>query len=414
MHIKYFLIGYMFLFIYRPFEVYPILGYIHLERLWMFATLGYYFFSKTIQKNKIHGIVPVISFFCVMLLTVVVSEDIDAWYKTVEGYFKYLVFYFVLASSVTDEEEFINIVYAYIAIMFIYEAKSLYEYFVHGRHVFRMGIRRLIGIDKSGGDPNTFAASIVYSLPFAYALYQRLKGGDDVKWNMRLLIAFGAVSIICIVMTGSRAGFVSLALCASLFWFRSHNKLKSLIVICIVAAVTWNFMPQEKKVRIETIIDPEAMLEGPEAEKFRKSAEESAESRGKGFRDGYQLLMKSPVLGFGAGSFKMARGKVGDDAAMQAHNMYGQLMGELGVLGVLAFLVYLGKVISMNMTILRHSELNLASFAEACVMGIILLLFNGYAAHNLYRFNWLWIAAFTSILYCMLNAQFATRRVATQ
>ena len=33
------LIGYMFLFIHRPFEIWPALGTLHIERLYMLGTL---------------------------------------------------------------------------------------------------------------------------------------------------------------------------------------------------------------------------------------------------------------------------------------------------------------------------------------------------------------------------------------
>lgn len=375
----------------------------------MLVTLCFCIFSNSIERNRIFGALPILAFFGVMVLTVVVSDDIGAWYKAVESYLKIMIFYYVLASTVKNEREFTAIIFAYIAIMFIYEAKSLFEYFVNGRHVFRMGIRRLVGIDESGGDPNTFASSIVYSLPFAYALYQMFKGNFESRWKVRFLYTYGILSVVCIILTGSRTGFASLTLFGFLIWTCSRSKMKTLIIMCIISSVTWHFIPQEKKIRISSIIDSEAMLEGAEGEKFKESAKISAESRGKGFWEGYELMKSSPILGYGVGSFKMARGKVGGEVGLQPHNLYGQLMGEMGMLGIVAFGALLLSMITYNLRIIRQRG-DMAPFANACLMSITLLLVNGYASHNLYRFNWLWIAAFTSIL-AQIHNNFSSRQV---
>ncbi len=48
---------------------------------------------------------------------------------------------------------------AFLAVMFVYMLHSLREYF-NGRHVYRMSIDRMIGVDQAMSDPNSFGASI--------------------------------------------------------------------------------------------------------------------------------------------------------------------------------------------------------------------------------------------------------------
>ena len=55
--------------------------------------------------------------------------------------------------------------------MGVYLAHSFREYLA-GRHTYRMGISRMIGVDKTLGDPNSFGASIVFALPFVAALWR--------------------------------------------------------------------------------------------------------------------------------------------------------------------------------------------------------------------------------------------------
>ena len=62
---------------------------------------------------------------------------------------------------------------------------SVWEY-KNGRHVFRMGISRLVGVDKTLGDPNSFGASIVYSLPFLELLLGPLGPGLETLADRHL------------------------------------------------------------------------------------------------------------------------------------------------------------------------------------------------------------------------------------
>jgi len=398
---KIFLIGYMFLFIYRPFEIYPILGDIHLERLWMIAALLCFFFSKKTIKHKIYGVVPVLFFFFVIAVSSLVAPDFDLWYKNFESYCKVLVFYFLLASSVDSYQDFFDLILAYVVIMFLYEAKSLYEYLFNGRHMFRMGIKRLMGIDQSGADPNTMANSIVFCLPFAYALYQ-----DKVfvanKKHRYFLLGFMLMSLVCIVMTGSRTGALGICLLGLLVWLQNTQKLKWMLLIIALSTLTWNIMPQEKRVRLESIFNQEAMLEGEEGEKFKESAKESAESRKQGLIDGYKLMQLSPVIGHGMGAYSIVRSRVNSDPNyynLQAHNMLGQLMGDLGLLGIISFFMFVISIIYFNVKVIKARIQEFTPFSVAILTSLFMMFFNGYAAHNLYRFNWLWFAAFSSILY---------------
>ena len=70
----------------------------------------------------------------------------------------------------------------------LYMSHSLREY-VQGRHVYRMGIARMVGVDSTLGDPNAFGGSLVYALPIALAA---ARYSDDRKatrsccsWSVR-------------------------------------------------------------------------------------------------------------------------------------------------------------------------------------------------------------------------------------
>ena len=90
--------------------------------------------------------------------------------------------------------------------MFLYVGKSAWEFFVHDRYIYRMGIKRMVGIDVTYGDPNSFAASICYSLPLTWALIRSHFEHPGVKL---FLWSYGLLALVAIVFTGSRSGMVT-------------------------------------------------------------------------------------------------------------------------------------------------------------------------------------------------------------
>src|SRR5205085_6669820 len=95
----YILLGYMFLFIHRPFEVWPALGEYHVERiyillaslLWLFAP------NKRLMPTKQD---LAIGLFCLALLAAwLLSPWSDAGQPAVEDYLKIVVFYLLVTTA---------------------------------------------------------------------------------------------------------------------------------------------------------------------------------------------------------------------------------------------------------------------------------------------------------------------------
>ena len=159
------LLGYMFLFIHRPFEVWPVLGDLHIERIYMLCAilaLAVYGGKKWIPNGQHFAY---LAFAAAVAFCWLSSRWADKGQDVVENWFKILVFYLLIVLVVHDEGGLRHLLLGFLVIMTLYMMHSLREY-VGGRHVFRMGIPRLIGVDQAMGDPNTFGASIVYALPF--------------------------------------------------------------------------------------------------------------------------------------------------------------------------------------------------------------------------------------------------------
>jgi len=375
----------MWLFMHRPFEVWPWLGEYHIERVYMIVTLLYWAFAaeKTWNSNRLN-----LAFLCLaisILLSAMFSPFGSGINQTVEDWLKIGVFYVLVVSTVRNEEQLRFLVIAFLTVMALYVGHSFRE-FLCGRHFYRMGVTRLIGVDATMNDPNTFGLTVLYSLTMIYPLWYEARK----RWQKMLLIAYVLLACGCILLTGSRSTFVGLALLGILAAVLSKHRYTFAIGLVIAAPLIWVSLREDLKNRYLTLIDPSY---GP------ANAQVSAESRLQGWYDGVKIWKENPIFGCGPGNFGKARGY-----ELQSHQLYGQILGEIGTVGAIAFAFLLWafyanwrcvRRLAANMPALRTTlEYRLIT---AVMVTVGLLLFMGFGGHNLFRYTWLWYGAFQAI-----------------
>jgi O-antigen ligase len=380
------LIGYMFLFIDRPFEVWPWLGDLHVERVYMLFTLG----AWAVYPNKRWLSNPQHAAYAAFALAVVLCWGMSPWaaqgQNVVEDWFKIVVFYFLLVTTVHDEQGLKRMAVGFLAVMGLYLLHSFRE-FLGGRHTYRMGISRMIGVDTTLGDPNSFGASIVFALPLVAAVW---KAGIGGRRGRVLLTGYVGLSSLCVLLTGSRSSLLGLLVWFSIIIWGTKYRAKALAAFAVAAPLAFVALPESLQTRFETIINPEV---GP------KNAQESGEGRLHGLQTGFALWQANPLNGIGPGAWRPAT-----RSAIESHNLYGQLMGELGTLGVVTFSAILA-CFWMNLRAVRRARTLFPDQRDDLVFGlpasvgvaVFLLLFMGNFGHNLFRFTWLWYGGFLII-----------------
>jgi O-antigen ligase len=212
----------------------------------------------------------------------------------------------------------------------------------------------------------------------------------DNKYARIALILYLLLGTYCIVRTGSRGAFVGLVLWIALAIATSRYRFTLGTLMVVLLPFAWFLMPPELQTRFETIVDPSV---GP------RNAQYSAEGRIAGLTVGYELLQNNPVTGIGPGAWRVATGR-----ELESHNLYGQMMGETGCLGILTFLGILGAY-AANLRVIRReyaahpSWVRDLPFALTGSIGfaVFLLLLEGNFGHNLYRYSWPWFSAFLAV-----------------
>lgn len=389
---------YIFLFIERPWETIRYLHNIPIERPYAILLILVAFLH---HKFKIVSSPTNIWVYGMLALHFILSpfafNPSDAVDQSIE-YAKMVVLYLLMLSVADDEKSLRILVKVYVFSMLFYICHSLWEYH-NGRHQVRMGISRMVGADFA--DPNSFGASVVLSLPFVYALLRTEVIASYRKWYY----LYFALAVLCVVLTGSRSAFIAL-MSLLLLWVlvqQGRRRIKMIIVAVLSVSVLWVSMPAEKQERIRTLWDEEA---GP------ANAHASAEGRLIGWKVSWEMFKREPFTGVGVGgkNFSGYRRMInfndeGEEAALQSHVLYGQVLAEQGVFGALLFL---GMVISTARSAIVSRKkiigesgngLTIHALGGSILISLVLLLLLGLGGHNFYRPLWLWLAAWSSVIY---------------
>jgi hypothetical protein len=387
----------MWLFLHRPFEVWPWLGALHIERVYMLIVLTAWFAAanKQLLTNKVNIAVGFFAF--AMLFSTLMSPYTNIFDNIAfQSWIRYLVFYILIMTSVKSERDLKIVVTGMVICFFIYMLHS-YREFLNGRHGYAMSTMRMIGVDSTMGSPNSFGASIVIFFPMLIPLFKLIKN----KWHVLFVISYCLLSLRCVQLTGSRSSFIALGLLLVCAFVLSKHRLKLFPVGVLSLPLLWILLPENLKNRYRTIWDSS----------INASATASAEGRLQGFWDGLANWQSSPIWGVGPDCHGMAIGN-----NFLSHFLYGQIPGELGTIGVVAFLLLLVSYVTNHLEIANcYKYMKKRGYGKECeycyavsiatLGSVALMLFLGLSGHNGYRFTWIWVAAFQAIALSILKTK---------
>ncbi|MBF0271275.1 MAG: putative O-glycosylation ligase, exosortase A system-associated [Magnetococcales bacterium] len=114
------------------------------------------------------------------------------------------------------------------------------------------GRYRVLGPDQSFFiDNNHFAAAMIMTIPLVYFLYIH----STQRLLRYLMIATIGFSLLAVLGSYSRGGFVGLAVVGLIFWWKSRHKILSLLSLSLLAVSTFWAMPASWHDRMTPVID---------------------------------------------------------------------------------------------------------------------------------------------------------------
>lgn len=171
-------------------------------------------------------------------------------------------------------------------------------------------------------NPNQLAMVMAVTMPWTLALAAQAGGFRRVAlWSVL------GLECACVVVTHSRGGALGMGMAFVAYAFFSRRKARSLVLVAVAAAVLAVLAPRSFWDRTQTI------------GAYQQDA--SAQGRLRAWQTGLQALSEHPLLGIGAGGYERAWDRYQPrnvrEHAYASHNMWMQVLVELGGLGVTVF-----------------------------------------------------------------------------
>lgn len=177
------------------------------------------------------------------------------------------------------------------------------------------------------GDNNHTAAGLIMVLPILN--YLRM---ESEKRLVRLMLAgVMLLTVVGIMGTYSRGGFIGLTAMCAFFWLRSRGKVRNALIVVVVAAVGASFVPQKYYDRLSTI--------------------ESADEEDKSFRErlgAWQTainIANNRMLGVGPRAYQISYvfGRYKEAGfwreKMAMHSVFFEVLADIGYMGLSLYVI---------------------------------------------------------------------------
>ncbi len=202
----------------------------------------------------------------------------------------------------------------------------------------------VVGVIKGGkgiggfiGDENDLCMTVNLIIPYSFFLAMSAKKTRKKVFFFLLTGLF----IFTNILTFSRGGFLGMVAIGVYIWFRSPRKMATTVLVGILVAFVLLAAPQKYWARIHTISE----------EGTRPGS--SGEERLYTWKIGWAMFLDNPILGVGQGNFPWVFRKYEVEtghgegfhtrsiAGRAAHSLYFTLIPELGMAGIILFLLFL-------------------------------------------------------------------------
>lgn len=317
-----------------------------------------------------------------------------------------LVSFFIYAATRTVED--LRVIIAFMLLAWLKIGSEGFIGWITGNLVWEnQGIPRLHGSTFMFGHPNSFSGFAVGCLPYTIFILMCTK---NIFLRAGLLVLLG-FSLIIIMATGSRTGYLALVL-GTLYFFLTlkKGKLKILLIAIPTILIGLSFVPTSYKERFESIYT------GQEKEGH------SSEARKTILREGWELYLAHP-MGVGVQAFSKVRNEM-FGTTQNTHNLYLEVLTNIGPIGCIVFSAFVYHLLKKNManikmirarspTILSTNEHFLLNVSKATIGFIVMRLLLGLFGMDLYEIYW-WIALGITLAVTKLLELNATAPQASQ
>src|SRR5690554_6776746 len=307
--------------------------------------------SLLFQRDRLKDISKSQTYKSILILIgyIVVSLPLVEWpgsvvKNNIPDFVKAIVFFFFTAFIIDSEKRLKIFLLVFVGCQVIRVLEPLYLNITEGYwgSMTYLGVgefaQRLSGAPSDVINPNELGFVIATAFPFLY--YILWLGG----WKTKLLfLTLAPLLLYALILTMSRGAMIAMVVIAW-FIFKDSNK-KPLLILCGIATLIamWSVMSPDQKDRYLSLVDSNA-----------KQAK-TAEGRINGMITEFKIGLERPIFGHGLGTTGEAKFHI-KGRTQAAHNLYAELLMELGVIGLVIFIYYMKSVYGVFKRNLKYIE----------------------------------------------------------
>jgi O-antigen ligase len=362
------------LVLFRPYELLPPLSFLSATAFYFaLATLLIYVPTQlanegnlTVMSTEVKAILALT--FLALLTMPIAKDPPTAWAAFNDTFIKAVLMFIVMVNVLRTRGRLMGLIWLSLSVAFIlsYQALAL---FMKGE-LLAEGYRAGAEIGGMFGNPNDLALHLVTMIPLAVCL------GIAAKSNIMRLVyfAFAALFVSANLVTYSRGGFLGLiAASVVLAWkLGRKNRLNVMAVSGFVGLLVILLAPGNYGLRILSIFIPGLDPVG------------SSDQRRELLERSILVTLRNP-WGIGIGNFPI----VGVHNLV-THNAFTQVSSEIGILGLVAYLIFMvspfRKLGAIERTLFAKDEYNwfyyLSIGLQASIVGYMISSFFVAVAYN--------------------------------
>lgn len=212
---------------------------------------------------------------------------------------------------------------------------------------------------------NSLAAHLNMIIPFALAVQVWCKLDSSLRLAARLTLFLG---IIVLVLTLSRGGFVSFLVILWIAWETvlrvQRARWRSLVVIVLAIAIGVGVSYAAMQATSDTVAG---------ADRF-SGADEVTLVRGVIYAAAFGMFLSQPIFGIGYGNFRSQFNSyisTGPDDMWDAHSLYFKFLAEMGLVGTLCFLAFIGCIFALARRSWRQGSSDIETVIGAAMLGSV-------------------------------------------
>ncbi|MDG4553335.1 MAG: O-antigen ligase family protein [Candidatus Competibacter sp.] len=384
---------------------YEILGTVRFDFLLVLILIGLAISSTlaTYQGKNYPG-KPLNILIIYILLTIPLVEWPGSVIKIgIPNFTKAVVFYYFTVSFVKSEKNLRIFVLVFVACQLFRIIEPLYLHITEGYwgSVATMAdwqfLSRLSGAPSDIINPNGLAFVICTVLPFLYFLAPLSR----IYWLVSLVSI--PLAIYTLILTGSRSGMIGMGAIIIGIVLKSKRRVTLSALILVAGITSFPLISTDMQDRYFSIFGMGEKNAG------------TADDRMDGMISQLQVILRRPIFGHGLGTspeanFNFVSSGPYVGSVMPAHNLYIEIGQELGLIGVVLFLMFMKSIYlgfsESKLSVAKHDPKGfLQRLIDALQVWFLMNFIFSFASYGLSGYEWYLFGGISAVIQRLVQEQ---------